>query len=162
MDDLGKKLKITQMEDWYHISRSHLQKLYPKMNVLFRKNQSIMKLLSTTYPEYPWDRQKLYATGIYISPFSSHRDKFAKLKSQRFLATTLESLFPLDEMIFNFRHPDLKPISSSRIYPHNCEVVYRKRTFRIGHFLPQLGTCIRISRCTALSRYFSLCVFKRC
>ncbi len=55
IDDLAKKLQITNKEDWYKVTNAMLVSQSGGAKLLNAYNGSLSKLLSTVYPEYPWD-----------------------------------------------------------------------------------------------------------
>ncbi len=57
LDDLGKKLNITDQEGWYKVTRKILRQ-HGGDGLIQKYNCSPHQLLTAVYPEYKWDRSK--------------------------------------------------------------------------------------------------------
>ncbi len=57
MEQLAKKLNITEPEGWYTITRQSLQQ-HGAYGLLQKYNGSLIKLLKAIYPQYKWDITK--------------------------------------------------------------------------------------------------------
>ncbi len=51
MDEIGKKLNINHMEDWYKVTRNVLMSC--GASTLYCKYKTMAKLFAAVYPEYP-------------------------------------------------------------------------------------------------------------
>ena len=59
MDDLGVKLKLIEIEDWLKVSREKIIENGGKSIISVHYLNDKRKLLSTIYPNYPWDFKKI-------------------------------------------------------------------------------------------------------
>ena len=58
MDWLGKELGYTTMDDWYKISRKDIENNYGSGLLVSYYNSSPIKLVTSIYPNYEWDKSK--------------------------------------------------------------------------------------------------------
>ena len=91
VSELSEKLHITQLDDWYRVSKDQLF-LVGASSVL-QQFGSLGALLKEAYPHHSWDMQK----------FTSKN----KRASQRWLKMILTKLFPEREIIEDFQNPDI-------------------------------------------------------
>ena len=78
--NLGKKLKIKEISDWYRISQSQMEEIEGVSGLL--NKYPLEKLLPETYPHHQWDFTLLEGKGNFVSA------------SQRLLKVKVSELFP--------------------------------------------------------------------
>ena len=76
--------------------------------MLYKYNHSLPKALALAYPEINWEMPD--------------KSKFHK-KSQQILKSMLKTIFPTEEVLEDYKHPDL---SSSSGYPLELDFFYPK------------------------------------
>ena len=85
--NLGRKLKIKDMNDWYRISLSQMKEIEGSSGLL--EKYPLEKLLPEAYPDHQWDIGTLQGKGKFVTA------------SQRWLKAKVEELFPQSGMKMN-------------------------------------------------------------
>jgi len=87
-------LNIKKPEDWYRVTKEQLKSL--RVSHLFSSRKGgVAKILSLRYPNISWEEKAFFSGGY-------------RQASQKWLAATLNTLFPNERVHFNYRHPDVK------------------------------------------------------
>lgn len=91
MDWLAGELGIKELDGWYIYDRDVLNRR--KGGGLLRLySTSLARILVTLYPDYDWDIPRLLKVG----------------KTQKQIHKIIEGIFPGEDVISNFKHPDLR------------------------------------------------------
>jgi hypothetical protein len=98
---VSEKLEIDKLDDWYNIPTALVEK--HKGYSLVEKHKGLGNTLAFYYPHHNWK----------MAEFTEGETKPSK--SQRYLMHLLKKVFPNDEMLVDFLHPDLRFPSSRRM-----------------------------------------------
>lgn len=121
MEWAGNQLGIKDLSDWYKYSAKDLWKLgFPSSET------SLFSFLSEAYPEFNWQ----------ISEFK-HKIK----KSQIVLKNMLKSIFPNEEVLEEYRHPDIVTSSGA---PLEFDLFYPKLNLAIEYQVGQVSSVMFI------------------
>jgi len=91
MDWLAEELGITELDGWYIYDRDVLNRSKGG-GLLGLYSTSLARILVTLYPNHDWDIPRLLKVG----------------KAQKQIHKIIEEIFPEEEVISNFKHPDLR------------------------------------------------------
>ena len=110
---LEEKLSIKNLDDWYHITLNQIIDL--RGYGLLRKKGGLMPLLCKYFPDHKWKPLNLFHV--------------ATSKSQMYLFTLMQSLFPGMEIKLNFRPKELRSF-------------YTRTNLELDIYIPKLSLAI--------------------
>ena len=94
LSELSDKLSIQTLDDWYRVDYKQLEGFSSVI-----REKGLYKFFKEQYPHHPWDPKKFQQKGK---------------KAQRWLAVTLQKMFPDNEILEDYMHPQIKHPSSGR------------------------------------------------
>jgi len=94
---LSEKLSIKTLDDWYRVDVVQLKLLGAAS--ITEKYHGLYRILKEHYPHHPWDEKKFKQPGK---------------KGQRWLLQTVKALFPGEEIVEDYQHPNATLPTSKR------------------------------------------------
>jgi hypothetical protein len=74
MDEIGIKLGIQNLDDWYKVPR---KKLYSEAPFLLRYHKTLMNAFKTIYPEHKWNEKKF--SHVYWTSIENQKEKMDEI-----------------------------------------------------------------------------------
>mmetsp|Transcript_9533 Transcript_9533/g.13130 ORF Transcript_9533/g.13130 Transcript_9533/m.13130 type:complete len:363 (+) Transcript_9533:2-1090(+) len=87
--DLSQKLSIQILDEWYRVDMIQLQRF--GVAHVIQRHGGLFRALSLMYPNHPWNPLKFRTSK----------------KAQRWLLVTLSKIFPNEEILEDFLHPEM-------------------------------------------------------
>ena len=97
----GKELGVKELNDWHHIATKDIIDL-GGLRLLASTSNSLPQLLTSLYPDFPWE-----FSVKSKSPF--HK------KSQHLMKAMLKLIFPLNDILEEYKHPKAIGKSGNRL-----------------------------------------------